>query len=84
MGVRTQITLTESQYALLKRESARTGASMAELIRAAISSRYSIPADQGLKALKESKGAWSGAPDGAGYVEALRPGYGNRMEQPGR
>ena len=40
MSVRTQITIPERQYRLLRYESLRSGLSMAELIRRAIDATY--------------------------------------------
>jgi hypothetical protein len=83
VGVRTQITLTEQQYTRLKRESERTGASLAELIRVAVDSRYGLSPAEKLEALERSHGSWPDAPDGAAYVESLRPGLDRRLRDLG-
>ncbi|MBA3371592.1 MAG: ribbon-helix-helix domain-containing protein [Thermoleophilaceae bacterium] len=80
MGHRTQITLTDAQYASLKVQSQRTGATLAELVRRAVSLMYGP--DDGLdeEALDDSFGAWHDRDfDGAAYVEELRPGLGRRL-----
>jgi hypothetical protein len=76
MSHRTQITLTNHQYARLKRESERTGISLAELIRRALALAYNVPdrADAE-EVLTASFGAWKDrSDDGAAYVEGLRRG----------
>lgn len=81
MAHRTQITLSDRQYARLKEESARTGASLAELVRRAVEESYGSPGsiDTGA-ALDESFGAWNDRDfDGARYVERLRRGLGRRL-----
>ena len=81
MSHRTQITLTDDQYARLLEESRRTGLGPAELMRRAVERSYgpAAPADR-LAALDESFGSWTGrAFDGAGYVEALRRGMAERL-----
>lgn len=80
MGHRTQITLTDEQYASLKLRSQRTGATLAELVRRAVNVTYG--SDDGLdeQALDESFGVWRDRDfDGAAYVEELRPGLGRRL-----
>ncbi|HLL87467.1 MAG TPA: CopG family transcriptional regulator [Thermoleophilaceae bacterium] len=80
MGHRTQITLTDEQYADLKRRAERTGATMAELIRRAVAASYGEGATFDQQALDDSFGAWGERDyDGAGYVESLRPGLGRRV-----
>jgi hypothetical protein len=78
---RTQITLTDEQYALLKRESARTGVALAELVRRAIARTYSPPRDDFEDALNASFGAWKDRDfDGLEYVRRIRgPGLGYRL-----
>jgi Ribbon-helix-helix protein, copG family len=84
MGRRTQIVLTDELYERLSRESARTGASMGELVRRAVDIAYpGEGAEDPLKVLRETAGAWAyraedGA-DGADYVERLRRGMGRRL-----
>lgn len=82
MSHRTQITLTDQQYALLKRESERTGTSLAELVRRAVSASCARGNDEdAARVLEATAGAW-GDPgeDGAAYVERIRrPGLGHRL-----
>lgn len=81
MSHRTQITLTDEQYAVLKRESRRTGVSLAELVRRALARVYGAPERSSAEALHESFGAWKDRDfNGAEYVERIRrPGLGNRL-----
>ncbi len=60
MAHRTQITLDDRQYERLRRESDRTGASLAELIRRAIDRTYGAEGtlEDKLRAIDESAGAW--------------------------
>jgi hypothetical protein len=77
---RTQITLTDEQYAMLRRESERTGLGLAELVRRALSATYRTPGQGSESGLDESFGAWADREfDGAEYVERLRPGLGRRL-----
>jgi predicted DNA-binding protein len=57
---RTQITLDDRQYERLRRESERTGASLAELIRRAIDRTYGAERtlEDKLRAIDETAGAW--------------------------
>ena len=82
MGHRTQITLTEPQYAILKRESELTGLSLAELVRRAVDDRYPRSTADFERALELSFGAWTDRNmDGEEYVERLRrPGLGRRLQ----
>lgn len=63
MSHRLQITLEDEQYETLERESRRTGASMAELVRQAVSARFGLTdddrADQFRAALTAAAGLWS-------------------------
>lgn len=80
MSHRTQITLTDKQYRSLKRESNRTGLSLAELVRRALEEATGTAGTRDRRALDDSFGAWSDRDfDGAGYVEMLRPGLGKRL-----
>lgn len=80
MSHRTQITLTDRQYAVLKRESERTGLGLAELVRRALAASYDARDRLDDDALDESFGAWRDRDfDGAAYVEELRPGLGRRL-----
>lgn len=80
MGHRTQITLTDAQYASLRQRSERTGATLAELVRRAVDLTYAADDRLDEPALDESFGAWRDRDfDGASYVEELRPGLGRRL-----
>lgn len=80
MSHRTQITLADEQYERLRRESARTGLGLAELVRRAIDARYGTSGAQAtLAALEESFGTWPDSGDGAEYVDDLRPGMASRV-----
>ncbi|MGH2761764.1 MAG: ribbon-helix-helix protein, CopG family [Thermoleophilaceae bacterium] len=78
---RTQITLTDAQYARLRDESARTGRSLAELIRRALDERYAPLSDADRRRLLESAfGAWAERQEtGAEYVERIRSGTRRRV-----
>lgn len=83
MAHRTQITLTDEQYDRLRRESARTGLGLAELVRRALDASLGAasPEDR-LRAVERSFGIWRDLDvDGAEYVERLRHGLGRRLEQ---
>jgi hypothetical protein len=81
MSHRTQITLTDAQYARLQEESDRSGLSLAELVRRALDDRYGPPqAEELLEAIKYAFGSWTDRDfDGEAYVEALRHGLGIRL-----
>lgn len=80
MSHRTQITLSDEQYELLRSESRRRGLGLAELIRRAVDSSYgTVDRDEQLSALQESFASWSEGDDGASYVESLRTGMGRRL-----
>jgi hypothetical protein len=82
---RTQIYLTEVEVDLLKRESERTGASKAELIRRAIQAQYggSEPPDR-REALLRTAGSWKGRNfTGATYTRALRGDVEKRLSELG-
>ena len=87
MAHRTQITLTDEQYARLRAESASTGSSIAELIRRAVEQKYgALTGEEKLAALDASFGAWSEAEgeDRAAYLRELRgPGLGHRLDREG-
>jgi hypothetical protein len=82
MAHRTQITLTDAQYARLKRESERSGLALAELVRRALDATRGDPPPDFDAALERSFGAWADRDfDGEQYVERLRrPGLGRRLE----
>jgi hypothetical protein len=81
MSHRTQITLTDVQYARLREESARTGMGLAELVRRALAATYGgHPAAEATEALDQSFGAWRDRTiDGEGYVESVRRGMAQRL-----
>lgn len=74
---RTQISLTEAERRLLDRVAARTGRSIAALIRDAVRLAYdSEPAaDDDLAAMRLAFGSWQDRSlNGGAYVEQLRSG----------
>jgi hypothetical protein len=80
MSHRTQITLTDEQYERLRAESLETGLGLAELVRRAVDRSYGVVDRGALRtALDDSFGSWSGAGDGADYVDALRRGMEHRL-----
>jgi hypothetical protein len=81
MSHRTQITLTDEQYARLREESVRTGLGLADLVRRALDRAYGSGSRQEvLAALAASFGGWGEQPeDGAAYGEQLRRGMGRRL-----
>ena len=81
MAHRTQITLSDPQYELLKRESQRTGLSLAELVRRSLDDTFLSPSADLDLALERSFGAWTDREsDGEDYVDRLRrPGLGRRL-----
>ena len=81
MAHRTQITLTDAQYARLVEESERSGLALAELVRRALDECYGrTGADDLLRALDASFGTWRDRPaNGADYVEDLRRGMARRL-----
>jgi len=87
--LRTQISLTESDRLLLDAAAARTGRSVAALIRDAVQVVYARgrSAEQDKAALRSTSGAWAAAgertgstPTGEQYVERLRSG--RRLRRP--
>jgi hypothetical protein len=75
--LRTQISLTKAERELLDAEAARTGRSVAALIRDAVDSMYgperSIEDD--LDAIQASFGGWADrGVDAAGWVDQIRSG----------
>ncbi len=78
---RTQITLTDIQYKRLRDESARTGSSLAELIRRALDERYESVSDADRwRLLGSAFGAWGDRREtGAEYVERVRSGTARRL-----
>lgn len=81
MSHRTQITLSDEDYARLKREAERTGLALAELVRQALHRTYgTVDADAREKAITDSFGAWERSGEtGEGYVEARRRGLDRRL-----
>jgi hypothetical protein len=81
MAVRTQITLTNEQYLLLRRRAAESGASMSELIRRAVDGTYGeAPLDE--DPLAASFGLWDDAQAEA-TVGARGPGVDERLRRLG-
>lgn len=78
---RTQITLTDGQYARLRDESSKTGRSLAELVRRALDERYGGVSDaERLRLLESAFGAWGERPEsGAAFVERVRSGTARRL-----
>lgn len=74
MSHRTQITLTDEQYERLQSEVARTGMSMAELVRRAIDRTYVAGDDveRRLAGLRASAGVWADRDDIGDTVQWLR------------
>ena len=81
MSHRTQITLTDAQYQRLRRQSARSGLALAELIRRAVDRAYGTAGrEELLDVLDASFGAWTDRDeDGTAYVEGLRRGMSRRL-----
>ncbi len=73
---RTQITLTDRQHAFLCDESARTGLSMAELVRRAVDLTFRPNVRPKLAGLELSLGVWP-RPDAA--LAGRRPPRGGRL-----
>jgi hypothetical protein len=82
---RTQITLTDVQYARLREESARSGRSLAELIRLALDEHWeAMSTGDRLRLLDGAFGAWRHREeDGAAFVERVRSGTGRRLHSTG-
>lgn len=82
MSHRTQIILSDDQYALLLEESGRSGLGLAELVRRAVTRCYGdVTPNERVLRLRETSGTWLGAEalDGESYVERLRQGMARRM-----
>jgi predicted transcriptional regulator len=83
--MRTQITLSDEELALLDRAAKATGASRSELIRRAIHTAYgSRSKAERTAALKRSAGSWRGRDfTGADYVDAIRDDLNDRFSRLG-
>jgi ribbon-helix-helix CopG family protein len=82
MSHRTQITLTDEQYLLLKRESKRTGRSLSGLVRRAIDTAYRRRGRRyDEEAWEESFGLWRDRHfDSLEYLKRIRgPGLGYKL-----
>ena len=81
MSHRTQITLTDQQYARLREESRRSGLGLAELVRRALDRSYGTSGGPEMRrALDASFASWGDREfDGASYVEELRRGMSRRL-----
>ncbi len=64
MGRRTQVTLTDRQHAFLLAESARTGLSLAELVRRAVDETYRTEQRRRVRGFDIGLGIWR-EPDAA-------------------
>lgn len=90
MSHRTQITLTDEQYARLRDESARTGLGLAELVRRAVDRSYgSTLHDTIIGGLDASFGAWAdhdgdGGSAKAGSTPTSVDDHGKRRCAPGQ
>lgn len=81
---RTQILLDDDQYQRLKSESARTGRSIADLVREAVDERFRTSSDRAWQALRASRGAWADRDDigtGAEYVDRIRQPLSARLRE---
>ena len=83
MSHRTQITLTDGQYAHLQLESKRTGLGLAELVRRALVQTYGdTNRSDFVDALESSFMTWHDSEEGgAEYVDRLRPGMAHRLDR---
>jgi hypothetical protein len=78
--------LNDLQYHQLKNESARTGRSIADLIREAVDEKFKTSSDRAWRALLAAHGAWADRDDigtGAEYVERIRQPLGERLRELG-
>jgi Ribbon-helix-helix domain len=81
MSRRTQVTLSDEQYARLRDLSVHSGVGLAELVRRAVDRTYgSRHREELLAALDDSFGGWDTSDeDGAAYVDDLRTGMASRL-----
>lgn len=85
MSHRTQITLTDAQYARLRAVSRERGVGLAELVRRAVDRAYGGAEEADLLvALDASFASWPAGDSGAQYVETLRKGMARRLADGGR
>jgi hypothetical protein len=82
---RTQITLTDAQYASPRDESSSSGHSLAELVRHALDERYgAISKTDRLRLLDSAFGAWADREQsGAEFVDRVRSGTARRLRSTG-
>jgi Arc/MetJ family transcription regulator len=82
---RSQIYLDDQELALLAEAARRTGASRSELLRRAVRAQYGRSApERRLASLRVSAGTWrERLGTGADYVDGLRAGLAERLEQVG-
>jgi hypothetical protein len=82
---RTQVTLTDAQYVRLRGESARSGLSLAELVRRALDERYeAVSTPDRLRLLDSAFGAWTQREEsGAEFVQRVRSGSARRLRARG-
>ncbi|MBI1732887.1 MAG: CopG family transcriptional regulator [Gammaproteobacteria bacterium] len=67
--IRTQISLTETEYAAAKQEAARLGISLAELLRRSL--RTMIPADESRPWMRYAGMVESGDPDSSRNIDSV-------------
>ena len=84
MSHRTQITLEDEQYALLRAESARTGLGLAELVRRALDATYgsAVTVADRKNRVDTAFGLWVDIDDDEfeDRRKSLRPGLGHKLE----
>lgn len=82
---RTQITLTDEQYARLREKSASSGHSLAELVRSALDTCYeTVSTGDRLRLLDSAFGGWEDhGENGAAFVERVRRGTARRLRSTG-